>query len=192
MPRSKEQFEKIRRERRALIENTALQLFAKHGYHSTSINMIATAAGISKGLLYNYFESKEALIKGIVIDGMKLMLEHFNPNKDGFLSDDEMLLYIEQFFKMTDEHKEYLKLYFSVMVQQGVFGLVEKEVWEVVEPVMQIAHNYFERHGSKNPMADMRLFNSMLDGIAMNYVFDPDNFPLEAVKERVIEIYKKQ
>jgi len=38
--------------------NTVLQLFANNGYESTSISKIALTAGISKGLMYNYFRAK--------------------------------------------------------------------------------------------------------------------------------------
>jgi len=41
--------------------NTALQLFENNGYESTSISKIALTAGVSKGLMYNYFPSKVAL-----------------------------------------------------------------------------------------------------------------------------------
>lgn len=44
-----------------LIE-TGMKLFSLKGYHKTSIQEIATAAGISKGAFYLYFESKEEFI----------------------------------------------------------------------------------------------------------------------------------
>ncbi|MDR1653742.1 MAG: TetR/AcrR family transcriptional regulator, partial [Prevotellaceae bacterium] len=63
MPRTKEQYEKIRNEKRQLIKQTALSLFADKGYDATSISEIAKKAGISKGLMYNYFTSKEELLQ---------------------------------------------------------------------------------------------------------------------------------
>ena len=59
MPRTPEQFEKIREEKRNHIMEVALECFANEGYHSTSISKIAKSAGISKGLIYNYFELNE-------------------------------------------------------------------------------------------------------------------------------------
>ncbi|MDV7394640.1 helix-turn-helix domain-containing protein, partial [Arthrospira platensis SPKY1] len=44
----------------------ALELFAEKGFASTSISQIAKEAGISKGLMYNYFESKEQLLHEII------------------------------------------------------------------------------------------------------------------------------
>ena len=59
-PRTPQQFEEIREEKMTLIMDIALEHFANEGYHTTTINHIARHAGISKGLMYNYFESKEA------------------------------------------------------------------------------------------------------------------------------------
>jgi AcrR family transcriptional regulator len=48
-------------ERRAEILGAALAVFGEHGYHASSIDDIARAAGISKALIYEHFDSKEAL-----------------------------------------------------------------------------------------------------------------------------------
>ncbi|MDR1886863.1 MAG: TetR/AcrR family transcriptional regulator, partial [Prevotellaceae bacterium] len=61
MPRTKEQNEAIRAEKRQLIMDAAMQLFAEDGYAHTSIDKIAQKAGIARGLLYSYFENKEDL-----------------------------------------------------------------------------------------------------------------------------------
>ncbi|ANE46595.1 hypothetical protein SY83_10275 [Paenibacillus swuensis] len=44
------------------IINAAMQCFAHKGFHATTIQEIADKAGIAKGSLYFYFESKEALL----------------------------------------------------------------------------------------------------------------------------------
>jgi AcrR family transcriptional regulator len=41
-------------------------VFAKHGFHATTTNRIAAAAGVSIGTLYHYFPSTEALIEAVV------------------------------------------------------------------------------------------------------------------------------
>jgi AcrR family transcriptional regulator len=52
-------------ERKQLIIETAMKLFAHKGYHSTSIQEIAEKSGISKGSVYTYFSSKEELMLSI-------------------------------------------------------------------------------------------------------------------------------
>jgi AcrR family transcriptional regulator len=48
-------------ERRALIEQAAARLFAERGYELTTVADISSAAGVSKPMLYRYFESKKEL-----------------------------------------------------------------------------------------------------------------------------------
>ena len=48
-------------ERRVAIQSSALEVFAERGYHTTSIDDIARAAGVSKALIYEHFASKQEL-----------------------------------------------------------------------------------------------------------------------------------
>ena len=97
-PRNKIQNEAIRRASIDRIMDACLELFSRQGFAATSVNQIAKEAGVSKGLIYNYFESKEALIKEIVLDGMNKFLEIFDRNKDGILTSEEFIFFIERSF----------------------------------------------------------------------------------------------
>jgi AcrR family transcriptional regulator len=48
-------------QRRALIEDAAARLFAERGYSATTVEDIVAEAGVSKPMLYRYFESKKEL-----------------------------------------------------------------------------------------------------------------------------------
>ena len=49
-------------DRRSQILDAAVVCFAKHGFHQASMHDISAEAGISVGLIYRYFENKEAVI----------------------------------------------------------------------------------------------------------------------------------
>src|SRR5947209_16920687 len=51
---------------REAILSSCLRLFASRGFASTSIDMIASAAGITKGAVYWHFDSKDALFAAIL------------------------------------------------------------------------------------------------------------------------------
>lgn len=53
-------------ERRTQILDAALKVFAERGLHGTKMSMIAAEAGISQGLPYRYFGSKEELFTLLV------------------------------------------------------------------------------------------------------------------------------
>jgi TetR/AcrR family transcriptional regulator, mexJK operon transcriptional repressor len=54
--------------KRAQILRGAATVFAADGYGGASMGRIAQVAGVSKGTLYNYFDSKAALFSGYVVD----------------------------------------------------------------------------------------------------------------------------
>jgi len=65
-PRTTAANQQIKDARREAILNAALKVFARNGLAGTRSGDIAAAAGVSQGLLYHYFPSKEALFTEIV------------------------------------------------------------------------------------------------------------------------------
>jgi AcrR family transcriptional regulator len=56
--------------RPAELTAAALDLFVEKGYAATRLEDVAARAGVSKGTLYLYFDSKEALFKAVVREGL--------------------------------------------------------------------------------------------------------------------------
>jgi len=190
-PRTPEQFEEIRETKKALILDTALELFANEGFFKTSISDITKKAGISKGLIYNYFESKEDLIRTIVFNGIDNLLKNFDPNSDSILTKEELQYFIEQNFVILQKNVYFWKLYFGIIVQPQVLKLVEKELMRLFIPLYKMLENYFKSQGKKNPAAEARFFGAMIEGVYMNYVMDPKYFPIEDIKQKIIDLYIK-
>jgi TetR/AcrR family transcriptional regulator, mexJK operon transcriptional repressor len=63
-------------EKRAQILRGAADVFAADGYEGASMARIATVAGVSKGTLYNYFDSKAALFTAYVGEKCDRFLAH--------------------------------------------------------------------------------------------------------------------
>lgn len=61
--------------RPAELLSAALDLFVERGYAATKLDDVAAKAGVSKGTLYLYFESKEALFKAVIEQGILPMLD---------------------------------------------------------------------------------------------------------------------
>src|SRR5258708_35284612 len=64
-PMSQPQIDSSNGDRRSQILEAALVCFAKRGFHQTSMHDISGEAGISVGLIYRYFENKEAVISAM-------------------------------------------------------------------------------------------------------------------------------
>jgi TetR/AcrR family fatty acid metabolism transcriptional regulator len=52
-------------DKRRLILDAAVRVFARKGYHASRVGDIAEQAGVAHGLLYHYFRSKEELLETI-------------------------------------------------------------------------------------------------------------------------------
>ncbi|MGL5675721.1 MAG: TetR/AcrR family transcriptional regulator [Cellulosilyticaceae bacterium] len=75
MPKTKEQCEEIREQTKKQISDAAIRLFACRGFTATKISEVAKAAGVSMGLMYHYFSSKEELFSYLVEETTRLSNE---------------------------------------------------------------------------------------------------------------------
>ncbi|HEU0030868.1 MAG TPA: TetR/AcrR family transcriptional regulator [Kofleriaceae bacterium] len=55
-------------DKRRIILDAALEMFAERGFHGTSVPEVAAAAKVGTGTLYRYFEHKEALVNEVYRD----------------------------------------------------------------------------------------------------------------------------
>ena len=61
--------------RPAELLSAALDLFVERGYTATKLDDVAARAGVAKGTLYLYFDSKEALFKAVIEQGIFPLLD---------------------------------------------------------------------------------------------------------------------
>ena len=71
-PKTDEQNAQIKDERREQILCAALKVFALRGFAATKISDIAKAAGLSHGLVYHYFDSKEEVFYTLVRQALQV------------------------------------------------------------------------------------------------------------------------
>ena len=61
-------------DKRRLILDAAVRVFAREGYHDARVGDIAKEAGVAYGLVYHYFTSKEAVLEAVFRETWSLML----------------------------------------------------------------------------------------------------------------------
>lgn len=193
-PRTPEQFSEIRQEKCQIIMDTALELFSLKGYHTTSISAIAKHAGISKGLIYNYFDSKLDLLKAIINQISDEVMDMLNPNHDDEITTEEFNDFFDLLFASLKEKKEYWKLYFQLTIQPGVFdSLYSNNFSEDNLKNQQLIYKHFaERY--ENPDEMMIIVTSIIKGFSLQYVFVPELFNddlIDRLKFRLKELFIK-
>ncbi len=166
----------------------ALQLFGTNGYEATTINQIAREAGYSKGLLYNYFDSKEDLLKEL-IDSLK---EGEHDMMDKVVDDDPgvMLENIIRFtFKELSDKMELWKLITSLAIQVERFSFVHELAVNKLNTYLTIFEDLLSRIGVPNAKAEAQMLLAMFDGLGMQKLFVKTDYQLDDFEEFLIDKY---
>lgn len=184
MPRTKKQFEEIRNEKSDLIKDVAISLFANVGYYSTSIASIAKQANISKGLLYNYFDSKEDLLKCIFSDIVDEVMTQINPKQEDKIEDNQAEHFVDIMFDVVIENPQDWKLFFQLATQQDVMDvLMHENLMDKMLVNQKFLFNYFVDHEFDDVRVSILHFSSVYKGFAMSYVFAPELFDKETITQ---------
>jgi TetR/AcrR family transcriptional regulator, fatty acid metabolism regulator protein len=64
-------------DKRRLILDAAVRVFARRGYHGSRVGDIASEAGVAHGLLYHYFASKDEVLETVFRENFGDLLERF-------------------------------------------------------------------------------------------------------------------
>lgn len=125
---------------RAVVEDAALELFIRNGYHATSMRQIAEHAGLALGGIYNHFKSKEEIFEAIVVDKhpyrtiMPLILEAQGETAEEFLRNAALISMNE-----IKKDPDYINLMFIELVEfHGQHGkLIVQEVAPNILPIFE-------------------------------------------------------
>lgn len=174
---------------------TALDLFAKEGYGHVTIAMLADNAGISRGLMYNYFESKDQLLKELLNNAIEYIMESFDPNQDGILTPDEFELFIRKTFKLMRDEGDFFRKFFSMIIQPNVKLLLrDSAMKDLMIEYFEVFTAYFKKQGFEDPPLEVFNLSVLIEGFGIMMLFydDISQIPESLFKkfeERIIEKY---
>lgn len=156
------------------IMKAALLAFVKHGFYKTTMDKIAKEAGIAKGTLYLYFDSKEMLSQSI----MYAHFEKFNSNlmsQNYFSTLESFLNHIETGLLLSKQELLFIPIFFEA------FGpsFASKEFALEIAVFFDKIGDYYAHHlqllidqGEIDNQVDAivlgRVLTSMLDGILLH------------------------
>ena len=132
---------------RKCILEAAIRLFSKKGYEQTSIAALAKEAGIGKGTVYSYFNTKRDIVHAFCEDEVEFVREELaaNTNPDSPLIDQLKVIFMAE-FKHVTRNKEFGRLY----LQEKAFPsdhFTEKDLemqhkhFELLYPIYENAQN---------------------------------------------------
>lgn len=199
MPRSPELNARMRERTVAAIQRAALQLFASRGFHAASIAAIARRARVAKGLVYNYFRSKDDLLVAIVRDRLRAatVLDTAATDVASAGAAARLRQHVVRGTERALRDPELYRVYFGLLLQPDmapVLARVETALGEELRAeVARLAALFGEV--SNRPDLDVTLFQMALNGLALTLLVRPDlleqpeAFPLPALQDRLVALF---
>jgi AcrR family transcriptional regulator len=189
MPRTEQQNQALREESRANILRHALILFAHHGYEQTTVRMIAQAAGVAQGLMYNYFDGKEQLLRALFEQSMADVRTSFAmaeaaegiPPLEGLIAGA---------FALLRRNLDFWRLSYALRTQPAALESIGAELRSWTDAIRHTLEGYFHAQGNSAPQIEAAILFALIDGISQHYALDPERYPLDAVEAALIERYR--
>lgn len=170
------------------ILDAALELFSTRGYAYTSISQIARHAGISKGLIYNYFESKEQMLHEMIAGLQK--------NEEKFLEvfqqeDPKKVLesLFRMFFEEIRENAPVWKMVTSLSLQLDKFDFIHDMALKKLRGYYQLIGEQLQAAGYPDAAQETKLLTAMFDGIGLHYLIIREDYPLDEIEAFMIKKY---
>jgi AcrR family transcriptional regulator len=142
--------------RREQLLDVALQVFARAGYHGTSMNEIAEAAGVTKPVLYQHFDSKRELYRALLEEvGARLISSIFKATSAATDGKSQTALGFRAYFRfVADDHDAFSLLFGGGSRRDPEFADVVKsitgEAAQAIAPLIAVdidpAHRFTLAH----------------------------------------------
>lgn len=187
-PRSKSQFQELRDVSISKILDAALELFAIKGYDSTTIAGIAAKAGVSKGLMYNYFSSKDELLRALINQlnqGESALMENI------FVDDPKKTLenVFMLFFRELKENYQQWLFISKLVMQIDKFDFVKSLATDKYNSYLLLFEQLLTAIGFRNAEQEAKLLGALFDGIGYQYLIIHDKYPLTEIENYLIQKY---
>lgn len=184
MPRTSNKSDK-----RDKIIKVSLQLFAKNGYDSTTIRMIAKEAGISLGLLYNYFDGKNEVLKVIYNKSVVDVQKSFMVPSDFSDPEQKFEHMLGKIFHSAGKNLLFYKLFYAIRMQPSVMKMLSSEFTSLSNYIRANLESMLIELGVKDYETESLVLHGMIDGVSSQYVVNHRNYPLEEVKKAILSRY---
>lgn len=133
-----EKFLALPKEKQERIIEAGYQCFGKMGYKKASAQDIASAAGISKGMVFHYFGSKKGMYQYLIKSSFEEIMTSFKEGFDPTVND-----FFDRILMMTSCKVRSLKLHPSLLTFFGsLYTETDEEVMDLTQAIMDKAESF--------------------------------------------------
>jgi len=135
-------------ESRRRILDSARDVFFRDGFMRANLDEMAEKAGVAKGTLYRYFESKADLYVAVLVENHEIFLEQMNQAAmDGETALDRIRSIARFYFAHWLDHPDYFQIFWAID-NESVIGDLPREVIEQIadfwERNLKVVHGALE------------------------------------------------
>ncbi|ASV11462.1 TetR family transcriptional regulator [Leptospira santarosai] len=176
---------------RDLILKTSLKLFSEQGYHGTTMRQVASKAGMSLGLAYRYFDSKEAILEGIIESHDKILKRYVtdevvsNPRRE-----DLIVNVSESIITLVKENEDYLRLYWNLMLQPKIHRLKRRNIRLVNMIFLETSKKTIRSIKPNYTEFEIKNLASTTIGYMINYLTNKKEFSLDDFRNYLVYTLK--
>ena len=149
---------------------------------------IAKSAGISKGLIYNYFESKEALLESMIHDlvsvGDEMVEQIWSDQPDQTLKN--LIQIIFEWFRQNDKLN---RLLIGLSTQIDRFQFVHDMAKNKMDGYLVMLESLLKEIGFSDYKTEARILATLFDGIALHIMMMKEDYPMDEVEQMLINKY---
>lgn len=142
-------------ERREKILRTATEVFSIHGFHGSSMRLLARAAGISEAMIYNHFPSKEVLYDAILEKRLETTRHLYFPTQAAEAGQDREVLetIVGNYLQEQRRDNSFLRMLLFSALEDHEFA--RKFVEEPLQDYFLFLSSYFEKRMRDGVMKTM-------------------------------------
>jgi AcrR family transcriptional regulator len=191
MPPSPEKQKAARERARGAILDAALKVFGARGYADATTAEIAVEAGVSKGLVFVYFPTKDDLLREMIERTLGESLAQLELAEWEGDARDQLARVIDDAIAEVLRRPEFHRLYVSLILQPGGSPAVAAAMG-AMRPRLQAYYGriatLLARLGSAQPGMDAALFQCALNGLSQAIAAQPaGTLPVDGLKARLLE-----
>jgi AcrR family transcriptional regulator len=167
----------------------ATRLFSERGYENTPLSMVCEKANVSKGLISHHFKSKDGLLREIFKRTTDLIVEMNNIDQVNLSAKERLLQLLESFFLQLKADKLFFQFNLNIIVQPSTRRILKDLIEERSTFILNATRNLFNEFDPESSLVKSHLFIAELDGIAISYLTVYKEFPLDQIKQQIIQKY---
>ncbi len=184
-------------DKRRLILDAAVRVFARQGFHTCRVSDIADEAGVAYGLVYHYFSSKEEILDTLFLERWDVMLAAIGEADATLSSPREKLYAIAAFIIDSYRHDPELMKVIIVEVTRAAntFGLTHlakiREAYAGIATIVSRAQQEGRFRTEVTPEFAAQAFYGSVEQVLTGWIFDSAEIgedELEQAKTLIVEM----